>query len=430
MRRRQKENLIMKRFGICLFIFLSSACLTIRVMAEEVLTWEDCVSEALKNHPDLRVAQAKLNQVKANKAITKSSFLPQISSSLSGKTSKTEAKDTTDTYSYDITGKQLLFDGFKTPYDIASAAKNIKSARYNYEVTSSNVRLRLRSAFVELLKARELSDITEDIVRRRKQNLELVKLRYEAGREHKGSLLTAQANLAQAEFEVIRAKRTIDLAQRRLRKELGRTHLAPIRVKGNFEIIYSNREKPDFERLSGNNPFLQELIAKKEAARFGLKSAQADFFPDVYANASAGKTDSYWPPHKGKWSAGVTLSLPIFEGGRRIAEVSKTKAALSQAQAEERSGRDGVILTLEGTWKELQDAIDKVAVQQKFLEAGIERAKITQAQYSTGLIIFDNWTIIEDDLVSAKKSFLDTQADALIAEAGWIQAKGGMLDYE
>ncbi|MBL7131953.1 MAG: TolC family protein, partial [Candidatus Omnitrophica bacterium] len=378
----------MKRFGICLIFFLLSACLTIQVMAEEVLTWDDCVKETKQNHPDLISAHEELNQAKANKAITGSNFLPQISSGLSGKTSKTTARVTTDTYSYDITGKQLLFDGFKTSYDIASAKENIKSAQYSYEVTSSNVRLRLRTAFVELLRVQDLLNITEDIAKRRNKNVELVKLRYEAGREHKGSLLTAQANLAQAEFEVAQAKRNSSLARRRLTKELGRMKLAPIRVKGDFEVKYSDRGRLDFERLSESTPFLQELIAKKEATRFGLKSAKADFFPEVYANASAGRTDSHWPPRKEEWSAGASLSFPIFEGGSRIAEVSKTKAALNQAQADERSGRDGVILTLEETWKELQDAMDEVEVQQKFLEAAQERAKITQAQYSTGLISF------------------------------------------
>ncbi len=64
------------------------------------------------------------------------------------------------------------------------------------------------------------------------------------------------------------------------------------------------------------------------------------------------------------------------------------------------------------------------------MEAARERAKITQAQYSTGLVSFNNWTIIENDLVRAKKSFLDAQFNALIAEADWIQAKGGTLDGE
>ncbi len=394
------------------------------------LTWQECVQEAKQNHPDLVSAEEALKQAKANKAITKSDFLPQISSDLGGKTSEATTKVTTDTYSYNITGKQLLFDGFKTSHDVASATEDIKSAQYSYEVTSSNVRLSLRTAFVELLRAQELLNITEDIAKRRKQNVELVKLRYEAGREHKGSLLTAQANLALAEFEFAQAKRNIDLAQRRLTKELGRAKLLPIRVKGDFEIKHSYQEKPDFERLSEGNPFLLELIAEKEAVRFDLKSAKADFFPKVYTNASVGRSASDWPPDNDVWSAGVSLSLPIFEGGSRIAEVSRTRAAFNQAQADERSGRDSIILTLEETWKELQDAVGKAEVQQKFLEATEERAKITQAQYSTGLISFDNWTIIEDDLVKTKKSFLDAQKDTLVAEANWIQAEGGILDYE
>ena len=394
------------------------------------VTWRDCIIEAKKNHPDLILAEEKSNQAKADKAITKSGLLPQISSGLSQKTAKTSTKDTADTYSYDITGKQLLFDGFKTSYDTAADLENIKSAQYNYEVTSSNVRLKLRAAFVKLLKAQHLLIITEDIAGRRKQNVELVKLRYEAGREHKGSLLTAQANLTQAEFEVVRTKRNIDLARRRLTGELGRRKLMPIRVKGDLEIKYFDRKKPDFEHLAKSIPVLEELIARKEAARLDLKSAKAGFFPQIYANASAGRSDSHWPSRKEEWSAGISLSFPIFEGGSRIAGVSRSKAIFNQVQAKVRSGRDSVILILEDTWAGFQDAVDKVKVQEKFLEAAQERAKIAQAQYSTGLISFDNWTIIEDDLVRVKKSFLDAQADALIARACWIQAKGGTSDYE
>lgn len=427
-----------KWFKILLFLSLFSI-FSISLCAEEILapleknsltglTWEECVELTRKNHPDLVSAGEKLNQAKANKAITTSNLLPQVDSSLSEKTSKTDTKDKTDTYSYGVTGKQLLFDSLKTPYDIAGAKEKIKSSQFNSKVTSANVRLRLRKAFIQLLRAQELLSITEEIALRRKQNAELVKLRYQAGREHKGSLLTAEANLAQAEFEVSQARRNIKLAQRRLNKELGYTKFIPLRVKGDFKIIYSDRERLNFEDLAEGNPFLQELIAQKEAARFGLKSAKADFFPQVYANTSYGKTASDWPPDRESWSVGASISLPIFEGGRRRAVVSQSRAKFNQVQADERSGRDSVILTLEETWTELQDAMDKVQVQKKFLEASEERANISQAQYSSGLILFDNWIIIEDDLVKTKKSFLDAQANALIAEANWIQAKGGTLD--
>ncbi|MFA7677794.1 MAG: TolC family protein, partial [Candidatus Omnitrophota bacterium] len=64
-----------------------------------------------------------------------------------------------------------------------------------------------------------------------------------------------------------------------------------------------------------------------------------------------------------------------------------------------------------------------------FLEAAQERSRIGGSQYSIGLINFDDWIILEDNLVSAKKSYLNAQADVLIAEAQWVQAKGGTLEY-
>ena len=415
-----------------LFIFALFMCvmgLPVSISAQNVLTWQDCLNEAIGNNPELISAAEEIKQVKSDKGVAISTALPQISSQLSGKTAKSSAGNKQDTYSYTITGKQLLFDGFKTAADVKAAAKTLTAQEYNYLVTSSNIRLNLRVAFVALLRAQELTSLTEDIAERRKQNLELVQLRYDAGREHKGALLTARADLAQAEFEVIQAKRNLSLAQRELIKELGWEKKAPVEVKGAFVILQGGSITPDFESLADNTPLLKELIAKKEAKRFSYDSAKADFLPEIYLNTSFGRTHSHWPPQDEQWSAGLTLTLPVFEGGSRIARVSKAESQLKQASADERSGRDSVLVTLEETWKDFQDAIDIVSVKEKFLNAAQERAKIASAQYSQGLIAFDDWIIIEDNLVNAKKNYLDAQANLLVYEADWIQAKGGTLEY-
>jgi outer membrane protein TolC len=190
------------------------------------------------------------------------------------------------------------------------------------------------------------------------------------------------------------------------------------------------RERPDFEKLGDTNPLLSQLIAQKEAAKFGVKSAYAQLFPQVYASGSMGNTSTQWFPDKNEWSVGTTIKVPIFDGGNTIATISKAKATLGQAQADERSGRDGVILTLSDTWTQLQNSVDMVEVQRKFVEATKERSRIAEAEYSIGLLSFDNWIIIEDDYVSAKKSFLAAQTAALLAEANWVQAKGGTLDHD
>lgn len=398
-------------------------------MAEEVLTWDRCVKEALENHPDLIAAKEAVIQSRADKSASISDMLPQISSQLSAKTSKTSGGSASDTYAYSVSGQQLLFDGFKTISNINAAAKSLNAEEYNYAVVSSNIRLNLKTAFSALLRAQKLISLTEEIAKRRKENLELVQARYEAGREHKGAVLTARADLAQAEFEVAQAKRNLSLAQQDLTKELGRDRKVVIKAKGNFNIEGIGDIKPDCGALADNTSFLQELIARKEAARFNYNSAKAEYLPRVYLSGSFGRTRSKWPPKEDSWSTGVTVSLPIFEGGSRISQIKKTKSQLIEAQADERSGRDSVIYTLEKTWKDFQDAVGTVSVKKKFLEAALERAKIANAQYSSGLTTFDDWIIIENNLVSAKKAFLDARENLLVAEAYWIQAKGGTLEY-
>ena len=202
-----------------------------------------------------------------------------------------------------------------------------------------------------------------------------------------------------------------------------------MRVGGDFQISDAALEKPDFEKLADKNPSLGKLAAQRNAASFELKAAKGNFLPQLSAQAGANRSNSHWPPENDQWNAGLTMSLPLFEGGLKTAELSKARSVFDQAKADERSTRDGVIVTLEQTWASLQDAAETVDVQKKFLSAAEERAKIAEAQYSLGMIELDNWTIIEDDLVNAKKSLLNAQADALLAEAAWEQAKGEVLEY-
>ncbi|MDP2942154.1 MAG: TolC family protein, partial [Candidatus Omnitrophota bacterium] len=216
--------------------------------------------------------------------------------------------------------------------------------------------------------------------------------------------------------------------QRQLTKELGRAQLVPMTAKGEFAVKDAAREKPDFIAITADHPTLQQLTAQKNAAAFNVKTARGEFFPSITAQGNAGRTDSQWPPKGNEWTIGAAVSFPIFEGGKRFADVSKANALLTKAEADERSSRDGIIETLTDTWTSLQNTLDNVDVQYQFLTATEERAKIAEAQYSIGFVSFNDWIIIENNLVSAKNSYLSAQAQALISEANWIQAKGETLE--
>jgi len=403
--------------------------------AGEVLSWQDCIREASKNHPDLIAATEETIQSQAAKAITASALFPQIEANLQASTAQTASSatgktSTADSYSYGVTGSQLIFDGLKTINDTKAASENITASKYNFKYTSSTVRYRLRSAYVSLLKAQEALKITQEIYDIRRSNLELITLRYQSGLEHKGALLTAEADLADARYQVSQAKRDLEVAQRQIIKEMGRAKFSPVLVKGDFKVQETVKEKPDFEKIVKNHPSLNQIIAQRNAAQFSLNSAYANFSPTLSGSAGANKSGSHWSPNGDNWNLGLSLSMPLFEGGLKVAQVSQARAYLNQIKENERSLKDSAVLTLEQSWASLQDAIDNVVVQEKQLLATQERSNIAQAQYSTGFITFDNWIIIEDNLVNAKNAFLDAQANALFTEASWIQAKGDVLEYE
>ena len=397
------------------------------VTAEEILTWGDCLAEARKNNPELISAAEAINEERASKDITASGLYPQISADAGVSTTKTTG--TTDSYSYGVSGSQLIFDGLKSIHDLKAASENVKAKQAAYRFTSSEVRFNLRSAFINLLKAQELIRVAEEIAKIRRDSLVLITLQHQSGLEHRGALLTAEANSAKANFELSQAKRDVEFSQRQLIKEMGRRDFEPISVTGDFIVNETAREKPDFEELVKNNPSLLQAAFRKNSRLLGIKSAYGDFAPELSASAGAGKKSSQWPPEDDQWNIGLSLKMPLFEGGLKTAQVSKAQALFNQAEADERSIRDVAIVTFERTWKALQDAIETVDVQRKSLEAAEERSRIAEAQYSTGFILFDNWIIIEDDLVRAKKSYLEAQANALLAEANWIQAKGGTIEY-
>lgn len=398
---------------------------------DKVISWKDCVRAALKNNPSLIAAEADMKGAEAGMQIAGSAGLPQIGANAAATSADAAGSDgSIESYSLGVSGRQLLYDRGKTAEDVKAAEARVKATTYTYRVVSSNVRLDVRTAFVELLHAQQLILLTEDIAARRMQNLQLVRLRYEAGREHKGALLTAEADLARAEFEVAQARRSIPLRQRQLFAAVGMDGTSPVRVTGEFSIGGAYDAKPKIENLADTTPFLRELVAQKEAARYSLQSAQADLYPKIYLSGSLGLSSPDFPPDETGWSAGVSLAVPIFEGGSRRAEISRARSGFARAEAEERGGRYSVLETLENAWKNLRDAITNVSVQKKFQDAAEERAKIAGAQYESGLISFDDWIIIENNLVSARKNHLRARADMLLSEADWIQATGGTLADE
>ena len=414
------------RVYLALLLF---SLLALPLYGADSLTWQQCVSETREAHPDLASALALLQQAEADTRITKGGIFPKLSLGLSSQERGVANAGSSSLFSYSLSAQQLLFDGGKTSSQVAGSKEAIKAAQNNYSAVSANVRFALRSAFTALLKAQNLVGLTVEIAERRQKNVRLITLRYQGGRENIGSLRQAEADLAQATFEVAQAERGLVLARTTLASALGRDLRQPVTVKGAFTASFLTSQKPELAPLAKKHPLYLQLDASSRAAQYEFDAARHAFFPQLYLTSSVGRsTPDRWDFDGVDWSTGVTLSLPIYEGGSGGGRAAKAQAVARQRNAQQKSGYLQILDVLEQSWKDFQDARQMVVVRKKFLDAAVERATIATAQYSNGLISFNDWVLIEDNLVSAKKGFLNAGADMLIAEAQWIQSKGGGLD--
>ena len=428
---------------------ISLSFLSLGLYAEETLTWEDCKKEASLCHPDILSQEKQLSQIKLEKDIASKGFYPtlQLSSSLSASDGDSASQNTSyssegqdqrltkdgsgtrTSYSAGLQGKQLVYDGSRTKLSVSTADINIRLEENKLRQVSSELRQQLKLAYITCIKAQNNILLAKEILKRRKQNHELVRLRYEAGREHKGALLTAKANSAQSEYDKNQSERDLDLALLSLSRYLGRPEYSKLKIKGTLNPPPSPPASPDFEDLVKQTPVWEEWLLAEKSAQLGLLSEKAEYFPNVYAEFSAqekGETENN--THQNNYELMVSLSYTLFDSGIRKTKINKAMIKAEQIEQKKFSVLLTLFYSLKESWSQFQAALEKNRVQIQYLEAMEERSHIAQAQYSAGLITFDNWSIIEDDLVNAQKSVLEAKSNTMTAEAKWQYTQGVTLN--
>jgi outer membrane protein TolC len=393
--------------------------------AGEPFTWEESVRQAAAVNPDLRVARDNLRAAEMDARGAGSGFLPKLTGSLAKTETTTPASTTTVTpdYSAALTASQNLFAGFRDQASVVQARANRAVAEANLRTARARLSFDLKSAFAALHSAEASLVLSADILGRREQNLRLVELRYESGRENKGSLYLSQATLSQARFESLQAEQALRVAQAQFARVLGGDDPQAIRLTGEVPIAVPPGQV-DFVQAVQDTPDQQRALAQVEAAKAGVDIASSTFWPSLDLSGTASRQGNDWFPDDRRNSVSLSLTVPIFSGGRDYYGVRSAGAKESAAEA----SREGLVrqlrAQLEQTYAGYTQAVAKLSVDEDFLKAANARAEIARSKYSNGLMSFEDWDIIENDLINRQKAVLQSRRDRVTAEAAWEQALG------
>lgn len=392
------------------------------------LTWEDCVRLAIRQNPDLQASREAVLNSDAVRMGAYSALYPQISVSFGNSRSYGTANlfspyVYSTSYAEQVSVSQMIFNGFATKGNIDQARAQLNLAFANLDGEKASISFNLKSSFAQLLYAQKLIKISQNVIDIQESNARLVKLLYEGGSEDKGDMQLSQANLDQAIYNLNQAVRTRDLSGVQLGVYIGQDLPAPVLAEGE---LWTNvlPVKPDFNQLALLTPSYFQHKALVDAAAAGITLADSGWYPTITANASANRSDSQFPLKGQGWSAGFSVSYPIFQGGATYFDVKAASASLRQALDNLRSGTNDAALTLAQMFKSMVDAEDNVRIQQEVLDATALRYKIAEADYRNGLMSFQDFNTITDSYVGQLQSLLSAQLSAVISEASWEEARG------
>ncbi|PWU18202.1 MAG: hypothetical protein C5B49_07570 [Bdellovibrio sp.] len=402
---------------------------------EHDFDWNLSLQELAKNNPELNSNRRALAAAERQILAARSGFFPQLAAKLDWVKGDTVTLPTTGALATDpgLTGyattaalslSQNIFAGFADKAKVESAEANRQIAWVNLQAAKARVLLELKTAYANFLFAILMLELSETIVQRRTENLNMVALSYEGGRENRGSLLLSKINVDQAKFERMQAENTRILAEDQFNKVIGRMISTPVRLVGEIPSEAPSAKPPPFEQLLGKTTEVLLIEAQEEAAHVALKQSRSGFFPSLDLSASVFSPGADWQGQTNHWSADFSLTWPLFSGGKDYYGNQAAAESLRAAQLNHQMTNFQILVRLRQTWQAWVEAVELNKVQQGFVTAAQIRADIGRQKYHNSLLTFDQWYDIENDRINRQKDKLNGLKNKWLTEAAWKQALG------
>ena len=325
--------------GICILVFTAARGFA----AEGAVKLSDLIREALKNNPEIHVAEAR-TEVSQHK-------IPQAASLADPMFMMGYENEGTDRlYSYNGDVKDMPADSRwmftlsqMFPYPGKRALKGEMAARdaEAMKVMADSMRLntvvRVRELYYDLFAAHMTIDLLHDKTALLYRVEDAAVARYAAGMAPQQEVLMAQTEkymlLEREEME----RQKIRSIEAMLNANLGRDTNATLgRPEKPRETLYGYSLDQLIAAAYEKNPlikFREKMVAGAEAK---LKMAKKEYYPDVTVGATYFARGSQFPD---MWNVTATVNIPLFYKTKQREGVLEAEASLLEAKREVESAK-------------------------------------------------------------------------------------------
>ena len=241
-------------------------------------------------------------------------------------------------------------------------------------------------AYFGVVQSRQVVSVNEEAVDQAAKHLTEAKAFYSVGRRPLFDVTKAEVDLANANVNLIRARNELRLANLQLENAIG-LHPRNAYVLTDtlsvvpFSIPLDSVKSVTFE----TRPELLAAQARVEASRSLVTAAWDQNLPTLSATGSLTWSNFDYTPLFRRWSAGLTLSLPLFQGFAIAGQVEQAQAAADAAEANLQVLHESVVLEVEQAYFNLKEAGDRLDATSKIVEQAEQNLLLAERQYAAGV---------------------------------------------
>jgi len=404
----------------------------------------ELVDEATRNNASLAVAAARVKQARAIAGIAQADRMPQVGLGVQAQRARPSALDAGLPQGSPVAPQSSYSASLSASYEVdlfGRVSANVEAARQDAGASEASYRSVLLSLQADVaqqwfrLRALDAELATVDsAVRLREESVRVNQRRFDLGDIGEFDLTRAKTELSATRAEAIGLQRQRATAEHALAVLLGRP---AARFTASDSPLPENVALPAIpaglpSSLLERRPDIAAAQRAMEAANARIGVARAAMFPALNINAVGGgvggsMADVFnWSSRS--WVLGALLSLPIIDGGRNKANVTRSEAALEESVA---AYRERVL----AAFAEVEDNLAGVRI---LAEQGVEvddavrsarrSAELARKLYDAGRSSYLDLLDAQRNLASVERSAVQLRGNQALTTVALIRALGGGWD--
>lgn len=432
----------MVRVGVKAGAALTALAMGLAVpQAAGATTLTDALVAAYKGNPTLTGTRAQLRSTDEQSAIARAGGRPTLGASV-GLTQGLDNYRKFSSFNQQLTaGAQLsvpLYQGGRVRNAVKAADARVDSGRQSLRSTEGQVLVDTVTAYMDVLRDRAIVGLNENNVKVLQTNLEATSDQFQAGTLTRTDVAQSQARLEDGRAQLASARATLTNSEENYRRVVGVSPDA-LEQPPALPVLPTGPDQAE-DTAVANNPDIAAAAAAVKAAHFDVQTARASRMPTItaqannnYARYTQGASNIYTSGTSqltgDSTSVGVSLNLPLYQGGLPSAQIRQAQDLEQVAMEQQTATERLVVANARAAFSSYGATQEVIKSSEEALKANTLALEGVQAEQGAGLRQVLDVLNAEQEKLGSEVTLVSAQHDSYVAGFTLLNAMG-LVNYQ